>query len=90
MQALGKAMILIVYDNDISVKVGSDPAMILKQNLENEYERIEKDDDHESEVYILLVNRTLSIITSAELTVNVKEKGGQYRKMWVKITGKRF
>jgi hypothetical protein len=89
--SLGKAMILNVYDNSISVKVANNAAaMILKQTSPDHYKRIEKDDSNESEVYTLTINKTLSVITSAELTITIKEKGGQYRQMWVTITGKRF
>ena len=88
--ALGKNMAITVYDNSVSVKVANEKPVILKLVSDNNYSTVVRDVDTEIEIHSITLNRTVSVLTSAEYTVNINEKGGKYRRAWIKITAKRF
>ena len=89
-KALGKNMIITVFDNAIKMKIGAMPEEILKKSEDNLYVYVARDQDTESETHTLKVNTTLSVITSAVFTLIIQEKAGQRRSGTATITVKRF
>jgi len=89
-KSLGKDVIIIVYDNSLSLKFPSEAAVILRQTSDNEYTRVISDNNTEIETCTVIVNKTLSLITSAEITDRIDEKVGQHRTAWWKYIAKRF
>ena len=89
-KALGKTMIITVFDNSIKMKIGAMPEEILKKSEENLYVYVARDQDTESETHTLKVNTTFSLITSAVFTLVIQEKAGQRRSGTATITAKRF
>lgn len=78
-KALGKSMVLAIYDNSATVKVQGEDIIVLKQTSTNNYSKLEKDDEKESHTWYLAIDKTVGVITSATLKYLIKEKGGKYR-----------
>lgn len=89
-KALGKNMIITVFDNAIKMKIGAMPEEILKKTGDNLYVYVARDQETEYETHTLKVNTTFSVITFAIFTLVIQEKGGQRRSGTATITAKRF
>ena len=88
-KGLGKSMVLKVYDNSVILTIGNLSPINLKVISENTYIKT-VDKTNEVENYTLRVTKTLSFITSAVLKLEISEKGGQYRRAWYSMSGKRY
>lgn len=87
---LGKSMTLTIYDNSVSVKLPGRDAIILRETSDGTYRYLYKDMDTEAQTFVLTVNKTVGVVTSAELELNVDEKGGQHRHAGWSLMAKRF
>lgn len=89
-KALGKNLVLTIYDKSVQVDVPNEKPMFLREVSDNNYSAITSDTPNETWRADLSVNTTLGVVTSASLTITVSEKGGSYRRASCTITAKRF
>ena len=89
-KALGKNLVLTIYDKSVQVEVPNEKPIFLREVSENNYSAITNDTPNETWRADLTVNTTLGVVTSATLTITVSEKGGSYRRASCTITAKRF
>lgn len=87
---LGKPFLITVYDNSVSIKVGNQSSQVLKKTSENIYVQEADRSSNETQTLTLKIVRTFSVITEAQLNIQIKEKYGRQRSAWIDITAKRF
>ena len=91
--ALGKNMVLTIYDKTVKVVIPKSKPMFLSKSSDDQYYGVT--DDTKSEIWTanLIINTTLGIITSAKLIVTVTPKRGSFSFNYTEsctLTAKRF
>jgi hypothetical protein len=91
--ALGKNLLLEVYDSSVRIIIADDKKpLILKEVSKNRYFGTTEQNDNEAWKAELSIDTTIGVITSATLTVTVSEKnkGINGRSASCTLTAKRF
>lgn len=89
-QVMGQTVILVVYDTSVSLKIANDPADIIHKVSENNYIKdLSKPQSKETMSISVKLNKTFNYISSIEVSFNVAENQGQYRKGTWTLTAKR-
>ncbi|UKJ07788.1 hypothetical protein [Solitalea lacus] len=86
---LGKELTLTIYDNSVLVKT-TNGTLVLKMVSENKYSKTESSSEKETVSFELIVNKTMSVITSANFTKYIRENGGLNRSAWYELKATRF
>ncbi|MBD1364439.1 hypothetical protein IDJ77_11525 [Mucilaginibacter sp. ZT4R22] len=90
-RTLGKSMVIAIYDNSASVKVGVEQLVYLQKVSDSVYSNTTYNTDQtESYTYSLTVTKTAFVMTSATFTWRVRQIKSPYQTANYTITGKRF
>ncbi|HEY8780363.1 MAG TPA: hypothetical protein VIM16_02010 [Mucilaginibacter sp.] len=87
-QALGKNMELNLSGNSLSVKIESEPELILTKLSERIFET-ERKTKNGIEKFSIKLKTTNSVITSAEFTGTIIPNGDEGKKVWWTVTAKK-
>ena len=87
MQTLGKKMDLSLSGNTLSVKIGSEPEVVLTQLSDQYFETVRKTKDG-VERFSIKLKTVNSVITTAEFTGTVIPNGDEQKKVWWTVTAR--
>ena len=90
--ALGKNLVLTIYDKSVKVEPSGQKSIILREQSEDYYYDITEENGGERWTASLTVNKSLGVVTSAVLiiTVSQTDKGIMNKSASCTITAKRF
>ncbi|MGY3215298.1 hypothetical protein [Mucilaginibacter sp. HD30] len=87
----GKTLVITTFDKAVRLVIPGHETMVLKQSGSdsNEYKEV-TDAGNETQSYILTLQTTMRVVTSATFVLRYDEKNSPYRSAALTITAKRF